>query len=286
MRHILALFTATFLSTAALADDYIMLKVNDDAISSQAVQKNWQQLFPEASAPSFDTVNTAIRQNVLRGMVSERLLYTEAQKQGIENSPELKEALEEAKRKLVIRQFLQKRSGELVNEEALKAEYQKLAEAQQGKTEIRARHILLESKKEAKDIAKRLEAGEKFQALAREFSKDPGSAGQGGDLGYFTEGTMVKEFSDAAFALKKGEVSKPVKSPFGWHIIQLEDSRAASLAPFNEMRDELKQKVQEQALNSYVQQLIENAKITYFDAKGNELPFDKNPKAIDEVEQQ
>jgi peptidyl-prolyl cis-trans isomerase C len=286
MRHILALFTATFLSTAALADDYIVLKVNDDAISSQAVQKNWQQLFPEASAPSFDTVNPAIRQNVLRGMVSERLLYTEAQKQGIENSPELKEALEEAKRKLVIRQFLQKRSGELVNEEALKAEYQKLAEAQQGKTEIRARHILLESKKDAKDMAKRLEAGEKFQALAREFSKDPGSAGQGGDLGYFTEGTMVKEFSDAAFALKKGEVSKPVKSPFGWHIILLEDSRAASLAPFNEMRDELKQKVQEQALNSYVQQLIENAKITYFDAKGNELPFDKNPKAIDEVEQQ
>ena len=91
---------------------------------------------------------------------------------------------------------------------------------------------------------------------------------------------MVKEFADAAFALDKGEISKPVKSPFGWHIIQVEDIRPVTITPLNDMREELRNQLRERALNSYVQGLLDKAKIVMFDAKGNEIPFEKKPKSL------
>jgi peptidyl-prolyl cis-trans isomerase C len=264
----------------ALADDYIMLKVNGDEISAETVQKSWSGLFPETSAPAFETVNPAIQQNVLRGVVTQELLLNEATSQGIENTEAFKKLLEEAKQKLLVRQLLDVRGGALLNDAAIDNAYAKYVQAQKGKNEIRASHILVESKKKAKEVAKKLEDGGSFEALAKEFSKDPGSAEQGGDLGYFTADKMVKEFADAAFALDKGEVSKPVKSPFGWHIIQVEDIRPVTITPLNDMREELRNQLRERALNSYVQGLLDKAKIVMFDAKGNEIPFEKKPKSL------
>jgi peptidyl-prolyl cis-trans isomerase C len=101
--------------------------------------------------------------------------------------------------------------------------------------EIHARHILVKTEDEAKEIAERLKKGEDFAALAKEKSQDPGA--EGGDLGFFTRGQMVKPFEDAAFALDVGQVSDPVQTPFGWHIIKVEEKRDQPLPNFDQVKD-------------------------------------------------
>lgn len=130
---------------------------------------------------------------------------------------------------------------------------------------VRAAHILLkaEQESEAKNLVARLKAGEDFGVLAREYSADTGSARNGGDLGYFTRGTMVPEFADAAFALQPGELSDPTRSEFGWHIIKLIDRRSAGVLPFDLAREDVRNNLlpgkQDDAMQGYIVDLEEKA---------------------------
>lgn len=131
------------------------------------------------------------------------------------------------------------------------------------KPDIRASHILVDDEKTAKEVANKLKNGGDFAALAKEYSKDPSSA-QGGDLGFFGSGKMVPEFEKAAYALKVGEISDPVKSQFGWHIIKLTDKK--DLKPFADMKDEIKKtlvqgKVDQTQAQAKIQKLIDDANI-------------------------
>ena len=104
---------------------------------------------------------------------------------------------------------------------------------------MQARHILVDTEDKAKDIVTKLASGGDFAALAKENSSDPGSKEDGGMLGYFSKGQMVPSFEEAAFALKKGEVSKPVQSQFGWHVIKLEDRRQKPPPAFADVKDRI-----------------------------------------------
>lgn len=118
-----------------------------------------------------------------------------------------------------------------VTEDELKDYYEKF------KPEVKARHILVEDEKTAKEVKAKLDAGGKFEDLAKEYSKDPGSAAKGGDLGWFGPGKMVAPFEEATYALKVNEISAPVKSEHGYHIIQLTEKKEKG--SFEEMKDEL-----------------------------------------------
>lgn len=268
-----ALLSAT--SSFAYADDYVMLKVNNDDVSASEVEAAWKSLFPSPDAPALGSVEAKVRDNVLRGIATERLLYGEAVKQGIDKSPAVAEQLEMLRKKLVVKQLLESKTKDVVKEEDIKREYDRLVAKQKGQMEVRARHILVGSEAEAKAIKARLDKGEAFEKLAAEASKDPGSAKEGGDLGYFTQGKMVKSFSDAAFALEKGKISEPVKSDFGWHIIKVEDKRAVAAPAFADVKAQVATSLQEKALTTYVQQLIEQSTVKVFDKDGKELPFKK-----------
>jgi peptidyl-prolyl cis-trans isomerase C len=265
------------LSTAALAEDYVMMKVNNQDITSAEAQLMWASLFPDGSAPLLSDIDEKVRQNVLRGLISERLIYAEAVKQGVDNSEEVARQLADMRKKIVIKEFLNQKTADLVKEADIKREYEKLVSGMKNEEELRARHILVAEEKEAEELKEKLDDGEAFEKLASQNSKDPGSAKEGGDLGYFTKGRMVPEFSRAAFALKKGEVSAPVKSPFGWHIIKLEDRRKLAPPTYNEVKKDLEAKLQERALESYAKQLLERSDIKYYDAKGREKAFIKVP---------
>ena len=155
-------------------------------------------------------------------------------------------------------------------EEAERKAYDEAAKAEPPQEEIHARHILLPTEDEAKAALARVKGGEDFAKVATELSKDP--SGDGGDLGWFTKDRMVPEFSEAAFKLKKGEMSEPVKTQFGWHIIKVEDTRTKSFPPFEQIKDQAARYVAQKAESDAVAQLHSAAKIEFFDADGKPLP--------------
>lgn len=131
--------------------------------------------------------------------------------------------------------------------------------------EVDARHILVTSEITAKEVYDKVGKGEDFAKLAADYSQDPGSKADGGKLGYFTKGQMVKEFEDAAFALKKGEVSKPVQSKFGWHIIKIEDRRTKPLPAYEDVKDQIVNSMVQQKGQQAAADLRGKAKIEYVD---------------------
>jgi peptidyl-prolyl cis-trans isomerase C len=148
-------------------------------------------------------------------------------------------------------------------EEAEHKAYDEAAKAQPPVEEIHARHILLPTEDEAKAALARIKKGEDFAKVATELSKDP--AGDGGDLGWFTKDRMVPEFADAAFKLQPGQVSEPVKSQFGWHIIKVEERRMKTFPPFDQVKEQAARYVAQKAQGDLIASLHQGAKIERFD---------------------
>ena len=131
--------------------------------------------------------------------------------------------------------------------------------------EVRARHILVESKEKARELFEKVAYGTDFAELAKQNSKDPGSKDQGGDLGYFSRGQMVPQFEEAAFKLQKGEVSQPFETQFGWHILKVDDRRAGQVAPFDAVKDRIVGAIIHQKAQQVAADLRAKAKIEYID---------------------
>jgi peptidyl-prolyl cis-trans isomerase C len=130
--------------------------------------------------------------------------------------------------------------------------------------EVKASHILVKTEDEAKQVAEKLKEGGDFAALAKEHSQDRGGA-NGGDLGYFTRGQMVKPFEDAAFSMEKGKLSDPVKSQFGWHIIKLDDKRNRQPPSFEEVKDQITASLIQTKLRGSVSDLRKEGTIEFVD---------------------
>lgn len=133
--------------------------------------------------------------------------------------------------------------------------------------EVEASHILVDTEEQAEALADQARKGEDFGKLAEQHSKDPGSKANAGKLGYFSKGQMVKEFEEAAFALEKGEVSKPVKSQFGWHVIKVEDRRTKPLPTFEEVKDQISHAMEQQKGQQVSKDLRDKATIEYVDSE-------------------
>ncbi len=276
----IALASVFLLASAAHADDksaakdYVMLKVDGDDIKKSEVDEVWKSIFPGNNPPPFETFDEKVRNNVLRGIASEHVIEKEAEKAGVQHSEEVKEHIATATRQIVIREFLKEKTDAMITDDKLKAAYDEHVKATAGQDEVRARHILVKTEDEAKDIEKKLKKGVKFDKLAKEKSIDSASGKSGGELGYFTADKMVPEFAKAAFALKVGEVSAPVKTDFGWHIIEVEDRRKSTPPTFDQMKDALRQDIGNKVVTEYVDGLMKDTKITVVDADGHskELP--------------
>jgi peptidyl-prolyl cis-trans isomerase C len=202
----------------------------------------------------------------LRAMVKEELinrevLMQEADKRGVTNSPEVKNQVEIARQSIAIRALVQdylKKNP--VSDAEIKAEYDKF-KSQAGDKEYHARHILVEKEDDAKAIIAKLKTGAKFEDLAKQ-SKDPGSAANGGDLDWASPASFVKPFSDAMVALKKGEfTATPVHTQYGYHVIKLDDVRAAKIPTLEEVKPQIAESLQQKKLQAFQQELRSKAKI-------------------------
>ena len=203
-----------------------------------------------------------VRAQLKEEVILREIFMQEAMKRGVANSPEYKQQMELARQTILIRaMFADWQKQNPVTDADIKAEYDKFVSANAGK-EFRARHILVEKEDEAKAIIAAIKGGAKFEDLAKQKSKDPGSGANGGDLDWANAASYVTEFSEAMVKLDKGQMTDmPVKSQFGWHIIRVDDIRQAKLPSFEDIKPQISQQMQQQKLAEFQKSLREKAKI-------------------------
>jgi len=190
-----------------------------------------------------------------------------AEDKKITDKAEFKNRITFIRNKLLMETLLQDVGKAAVTPDAMKKVYDDAKKQMGGEQEVRARHILVPTEDEAKAVLVEIKKGTDFAELARQKSKDPGAAAEGGDLGYFTKDQMVPEFAEVAFKLDKGQVSDPVKTQFGWHIIKVEDKRTKPVPDFDKVKDQIETYVERRAQADYIGKLRETAKIERMDKK-------------------
>ena len=202
-----------------------------------------------------------LREMVKQELINREILIQEADKLGLSNTPEVKNQVEIARQSIAIRALVQdylKKNP--VKDSDIQAEYDKF-KAQAGDKEYHARHILVDKEDDAKAIITKLKGGAKFEELAKQ-SKDPGSANNGGDLDWASPASFVKPFSDAMVALHKGQITEtPVKTQYGYHVIKLEDVRAAKIPSLEEVKPQIAESLQQKKLQAFQEDLRKKAKI-------------------------
>ncbi len=199
--------------------------------------------------------------------VNGKLLYQAAEKADIESTPEYKKQLDAAKEEIARKVYLETKVEKKVNDAEVKKLYDEYTKTFKGEKEVKAKHILVQDEAKAKEVIAKLKKGEKFDKLAQEYSKEPA------ELGYFTKNMMVPEFGDAAFALKKGQYSQtPVKTQFGYHVIEVEDIRTSKPVSLEQAKPQLEGMIVQQAIAEEFENLHKNAKIEKYDLKGKALP--------------
>jgi peptidyl-prolyl cis-trans isomerase C len=258
-------------SACAQNTDPVVARVNgaeirssDLAIAEEEVGSNLPAMTPEG------------KRDYLVAYLSDMMLVAKAaEDKKLADDADFKRRLAYMRNKLLMETLLHAESKSAVTDAAMHKVYDDATKQMAGEKEVRARHILVETEDEAKAIVAELKKGTDFGELARLKSKDPGAAAEGGDLGYFTKDQMVPEFSEAALKLDKGQLSDPIKTQFGWHVIKVEDKRDRPVPPFEQVKDQIETYVVRKAQADMIAKLRQGAKIERLEAKPAE-PAKKN----------
>jgi len=215
---------------------------------------------------------TAVYPMALDQVLNTRLVQNKAESAGLENDLEVKKQLEMARQQIIRSVYIQRELDKQISDADMKAKYDQEIGKQPSIDELRASHILLDSESNAKDLIAKLNAGEDFAKLAAENSGDPGNKDKGGDLGWFAKADMVPEFSEAAFKLSKGSVSKePVKTQFGWHVIKVEDKRERPKPSFDDVKPAIQAELRRERLETMLDGWKKMATIEKFDINGDPI---------------
>ena len=203
-----------------------------------------------------------LRRAVRDDMINLEVLAQEAKKAGMDKDPEVIQQTQLADISVLVSAFVQNYAkNHPISDEQMQQEYDKL-KVNLGTKEYKARHILVDSEDEAKAIIAQLGKKASFEKLAKEKSKDAGSAEHGGELDWAVPSNFVAPFANALLSLKKGQYTKePVKSQFGWHIVKLDDIRNLKVPSFEELKPQIQQRMQQQAIQEYIAELRSKAKI-------------------------
>jgi peptidyl-prolyl cis-trans isomerase C len=203
----------------------------------------------------------AKRDYLIRFMADLILGAQAAEEAKLQDTPDFAQRLQYFRNKILLDDLMVKEAAKVDTPEARRKLYDETVSKLPPETELHARHILVDDETTAKQIAERARKGEDFVALSKEFSKDPGSAADGGDLGWFTKDKMVKEFSETAFKLEPGQISDPVKSQFGWHVIKVEGKRNKPIPAYDDVKEQIGNYLVQKAQQDFLLSLRQKAKI-------------------------
>ena len=251
----------------AFADDPILAKVNGTEIHQSDLT------VAEEEAGQLPPMSPDAKKDYLVQFMTDMILVSKAaQDKKLGDTPEFKAKLDFARKKLLMEAILKQAGTDAMTDAAMHQVYNDAVKTMSDEQEVHARHILIraaagddKASKEAEDKIKaiivRLNKGEDFAKVASEATEDPSGKANGGDLGYFTKEQMVPEFADVAFKLDKGQISEPVHTQFGWHVIKVEDKRKKPAPSFDEVKPQIEQYVTRKAQADLVTKLRADAKI-------------------------
>jgi peptidyl-prolyl cis-trans isomerase C len=252
--------TSSETTQTSSAADPVVARVNgvdirqsDLALAEEDLGADMQSVSPEAR-----------REHLISYLADIIMVNQAAEKKKLADNPEFKRRLAFLRNKLLMGYELQEEAKAAINEEALQQTYNDAVKSIGGQEEVRARHILVDSEDEAKTLLDQIKGGADFATIAKEKSKDPGAA-EGGDLGYFTKDQMVPEFAEVAFKMYPGQLSNPVKTQFGWHIIKVEDKRTKQPPEFDKVKDQIEAYLARKSQSEFISKLRQSAKIERLD---------------------
>jgi peptidyl-prolyl cis-trans isomerase C len=245
------------LARAQKQDDPVLARVNGVEIKQSDVDIADADIGQSLPQPPGD----ARKEAIVAYLIDVAILAQAASAKKLETSPEYVSRLAYAKNKVLMETLLNDITKTAATEAEMKKLYDESVAKMQPEEEVRARHILVKTEAEAKDVLAKVKGGADFEKLAREISIDPSAKANGGDLEYFSKGQMVAEFSEAAFKLDKGQVSEPVKTQFGFHIIKVEDKRTKPLPKYDEVKEQVQAFVVRKAQAELIMKLRTEAKI-------------------------
>jgi peptidyl-prolyl cis-trans isomerase C len=248
---LLAAFAAApaFAQNIAVVNGTPIPKARADALVDQLVHQG-QQDTPQ--------LQMAVREE----LVNREILMQEALRRGLPNRPDIKAQIAVAQQTVVLRALIEDFvKNNTPNDAEITARYNALIKDAGGK-EYHLHHILVDNEQQAKDLIAKIKAGASFEDLAKQYSKDPGSGKNGGDLDWSDPKAYVPEFADAATHLQKGQMTDtPVHTQFGWHIIRVDDVRNITPPPLEQVRPQIVQQIQQEKLQAFEEGLRKNAKI-------------------------
>jgi peptidyl-prolyl cis-trans isomerase C len=237
----------------------VPIRLSELEVAQQSLPQQYRNMPLQAVFPA-----------LLDRIIDSKLVVQEAKKNKVNEDPAFKKRMAFVEDQVLQDFWIQREIARRVSAEKLQQRYEERLKSMPSEEEVHARHILVASEDEAKALIADIKKGAAFDKLAKEKSTDKASGAEGGDLGWFKKSDMVKEFADAAFALKKGAMSEtPVKTQFGYHIIKLDDRRKAPPPAFEEMADQLREEMAREAITAQLDQLRSGAKIEKFNMDGS-----------------
>lgn len=257
MKRITALIAASLICAPIYAQT--IATVNDQEITQQSLD-NFVSLLVSQGAQDSPELREQVKQELVHRLVAVQA----AEKAGIDQKEDIKQELELARQGILVRALLKDYlENNPVTDEQILAEYNDTKKAEGDKKEYKVKHILVEDEAAAKDLISSIKAKKtSFEEAAKEHSIDPGSGSRGGELGWAMAENYVPEFAEAVKTQKTGELSEsPIKSQFGWHIIEVEETRAVEFPELEAIKPQLEEMLRQKALSNYQEELINNAKI-------------------------
>ncbi len=233
-------------AAALIPDTQVVAVIDNEPIYMRDIRA-----FAETAAP-IDAPFAALYPQLLDAVINAKVVLAAAEKANIENREDVVQMMKRVRDQILSQAYVSDKLDDMITPEAVKARYDAELKAFVPEEEIHASHILVASEKEAQDIYRQLTAGADFATLANLKSLDRNSPD--GDLGYFSKGMMIPEFADAVFVLKKGQLSKPIQTPFGWHVVLIQDKRMSTAPSYDEIKEQLRQMMLQDALIKLIEE--------------------------------
>lgn len=270
MKRLATVFlSATLLGTTTLTASAFAAKVvatySDGNVTDDQVMEQFKPVLdmqPDNKNKKFSELEKNVQELLVRGYINAKLLEKEADKLKIRESAEFKNKMKGIEIQMLQQELIERQIKDKITDKMVDDDYNKMVAELKGQEEVKTSHILVDSEAKAKEVKEKLKNSKvNFADLVKEYSKDEGSKANGGEIGYVMKGQLVPEYEEKAFSMKKNEISDPVKTQFGWHIIKMLDKKPVEIPTKDQAVQSIRQKLSREIIEKYFAELAEKAKI-------------------------